>query len=106
MKKDHETPYKFKAADFYTLLEKQEYRCSLTGRELTPENCIAAHIVPLRRGGVHEPDNIYLIVDEAAQIKRSLMDSELLELCRDILTNLESKDGRKIPKSHRKREKR
>ena len=46
--------YKFKAKEFYHLLDKQEYRCALTGRNLTPETTTAEHIVQLQDGGVHE----------------------------------------------------
>jgi len=77
--------YKFAAKDFYTLLDKQEYRCGLSNRELTPENTDAEHIVPLDSGGTHTPDNIYLIVRDAARLKRHLTEVQVIELCYDIL---------------------
>ncbi|MBL8021327.1 MAG: HNH endonuclease [Leptospirales bacterium] len=100
MKKD---AYKFKAKDFYLLLEKQNYRCPISGRELTPENCMAAHKVPIRKGGEHRPENIYLVTDAVNQIKRQLTDDELLELCGDILTTLGGKNAKKVSVLHRKR---
>ena len=77
--------YTFKAKDFYALLESQSHKCALTGRELTPENCTAIHRIPLRRGGTHDPDNICLVIEEVAQIKRALFDEELYALCEDLL---------------------
>lgn len=77
--------YKFAAKDFYTLLDKQGYRCALSGRELTPENTDAEHILPLDQGGNHTPDNIYLVVRDAARPKRHLTESQMIELCYDIL---------------------
>lgn len=80
-----EIPYKFAAKDFYGILERQQYRCSLSGRELTPENTDAEHILPLEHGGAHTPDNIYLIVRDAARLKRHLKEEDLIRLCFDIL---------------------
>ncbi|MBR32329.1 MAG: hypothetical protein CMN77_13570 [Spirochaetaceae bacterium] len=79
--------YTFKAKDFYELLERQEERCALTGRQLTPENCTAIHRTPLRRGGTHDLSNICLVVEEIAQLKRSLLDEELYSLCEDLLAH-------------------
>jgi hypothetical protein len=73
--------------DLYALLEKQNYRCALTGRELTPEITDAEHIVPLDAGGEHTPDNIYLIIKDAARLKRYLSEPDLMQLCLDILNN-------------------
>lgn len=90
--------YKFKASDFYFLLESQEFRCPLSGRELTPENCTASHIVPVRRGGAHALENIYLIVDSVTQIKRNMLDDELVALCVDIVQNVGVSHGFKVSK--------
>ena len=82
---DVKPAYKFAAKDFYALLEKQQYRCALSGRELTPETTDAEHILPLDSGGTHTPDNIYLIVRDAARLKRHLTEAQVIELCFDIL---------------------
>ena len=73
--------------DLYALLEKQSYRCALSGRELTPEITGAEHIVPLDAGGGHTAENIYLIVRDAARLKRHLSERDLLDLCFDILNH-------------------
>lgn len=100
MKKE---PYRFKARDFYQLLEKQKYRCPVSGRELTPENCMAAHKIPLRNGGEHCLENIYLVTDAVTHIKRHLADSELLELCSDIRQTLGGRRAKALSPIHRKR---
>jgi len=94
--------YRFKAKDFYFLLEEQARRCPVSGRELTPDNCMAAHRVPLRKGGVHSLENIYLVTDAVTQIKKQLTDEELLLLCKDIVATLEAKYAR-LPRSPRER---
>lgn len=82
---ENKPAYKFAAKDFYALLEKQQYRCALSGRELTPENTDAEHILPLEHGGQHTLENIYLIVRDAARIKRHLTEAQAIGLCFDIL---------------------
>lgn len=77
--------YKFMAKDFYEMLEKQEYRCPLTGRELTPDTTTAEHRIPLHDGGNHEKDNIYLINKEVGRIKRYMTEAEVLRLAFDII---------------------
>ena len=77
--------YKFTAKDFYALLEKQQYRCRLSGRELTPENTDGEHILPLELGGQHQPENICLVVRDVARLKRHLTEQAVVELCYDII---------------------
>jgi hypothetical protein len=72
--------YSFKSQDFYTLLDKQKYRCAISGIELTPENCTAEHILPLRKGGKHELSNIYLVDENVSRLKRTLTEEEVVEI--------------------------
>jgi hypothetical protein len=77
--------YKFRAADFYAMLESQEYKCPLTGRELTPESTTAEHRIQLQAGGVHEKENIYLIHKDVGKIKRFMSEADVVRLAFDIL---------------------
>lgn len=77
----------FRAAHFYALLEQQEYRCALTGRELTPENTSAEHIIPLRKGGRHELANIFLVDDAVAKLKRYYSDEEVIQLAHELVAH-------------------
>ncbi|MBU41604.1 MAG: hypothetical protein CMN76_00165 [Spirochaetaceae bacterium] len=95
IKENHD--YTFKAKDFYELLDGQQERCALTGRQLTPENCTAIHRIPLRRGGTHDLNNICLVVEEIAQLKRSLLDDELYSLCEDLLQYRDRMDDQSKP---------
>lgn len=80
--------YTFRAKDFYALLESQNYRCPLTGRELTPETTCAEHIIPLRKGGIHALSNIYLVHETVARLKRHYTDAEIQELANDIINTI------------------
>ncbi|EMK01205.1 MULTISPECIES: HNH endonuclease [Leptospira] len=77
--------YKFKAEDFYQILDRQDYRCILTGRELLPENTNSEHIVPLRKGGNHEFNNICHVVAPLSKLKRYYTEEEIVHLAADII---------------------
>lgn len=83
----------FRAAHFYALLEQQEYRCALTGRELTPENTSAEHIIPLRKGGKHELANIFLVDDAVAKLKRYYSDEEVILLAHELVAYARKRAG-------------
>jgi hypothetical protein len=85
--------YTFKAKDFYRLLEEQKYRCPITGRELTPETTCAEHIVPLRKGEVHELKSIYLVDQMASRLKRHYTEEEILQFAIDVVNALGDENG-------------
>ena len=93
----------FRAHHFYELLEKQEYKCAITGRELTPENTTAEHITPLRSGGKHGLDNIYLVDDKASKIKRYLTEDEVINLASDIIATRGHEYGLKLVVGRKKK---
>ncbi len=85
MKGNSRKDFVFRAQHFYALLDKQKYSCPLTGRELTPENTTAEHIIPLKRGGVHTLANIFLIDDKVAKLKRFMTSEEVVRLAAEII---------------------
>jgi hypothetical protein len=68
-----------------SLWKAQRGYCALTGERLTRENAHLDHVVPVARGGVGTVDNLRWITCDANQAKRSLLDSELFDLCRKII---------------------
>lgn len=90
--------YKFKSKDFYALLEKQEYKCHYSGRDLSPENTMAVHIIPLQQGGKHEVNNIVLVDRQVHYAKRYLKLAELLEMAVDLVRQMGANDGYKVTK--------
>ncbi len=71
-----------------SLWDKQEGRCALTGRPLEWPFCEVDHIVPRSRGGSNDRSNLRLLCSEANAAKHSLLDKELIALCRDIVEKL------------------
>ncbi len=94
--------FTFKASHFRVLLTKQEYRCKLTNRELTPEVTFAEHIIPLRKGGTHSEDNICLVHEILYRMKRYHSIQEIVEMSADVINNLGKEYGYKITKFKRK----
>ena len=88
--------FTFKATHFYALLEKQRYLCPYSGRELTPANCVAEHVLPLRRQGRHEEQNLVLVDHHVAYLKRYLTDEEVLALAIDIVSTQGKARGIKV----------
>jgi hypothetical protein len=64
-----------------SLIEKQNYRCALTGWQLTPETASIDHIVPLSKGGDHAVENAQIIDWRVNQAKGTLSNEEFYELC-------------------------
>ncbi len=73
--------------DFRTLLEtEQDFRCALTGFELTPETVTIAHRTPLKKGGKHIRSNVYLVHESVAKLVRDHSADEVLAICRAVIS--------------------
>lgn len=77
--------YNFKTEDFWIIIEKQKYTCALTGRVLTPLNTELEHRVPLKKGGEHKIENLYMIDHEVSKLAKDLTENEIVELAYEIL---------------------
>ena len=64
-------------------------KCALTGRDLdlTLDKYCLDHIIPVDRGGSNELSNMEITCPEANAAKNNLTNSELIDLCIEILTN-------------------
>ena len=71
-------------ANVVRLLEYQNYRCALTGRQLTPQTAALDHVVPIRFGGVHAIENAQVLHKDVNRAKGSLTSDEFIQLCREV----------------------
>jgi len=72
-----------------TLIEKQNYKCALTGDAISFEDNIELdHKLPTYRGGANDLSNVQWVTKEANWFKRALTENELLTLCEKILLTL------------------
>jgi len=71
------------------LLEKQNFKCALTGDDISFEmNIELDHILPTYRGGSNELSNVQWTTNRVNNFKRSYTQDELKELCKKILITI------------------
>jgi len=71
------------------LLEKQKYKCALTGDSISLETDIELdHIIPTSNSGKQELSNVRWVTKEANRLKQDLTDEKLKELCKKILKTI------------------
>ena len=72
-------------ANVLRLLERQQYRCALTGRSLTPVTASLDHIVPVRCGGEHAVENTQVLHKDVNKAKTTMTNEEFIQLCREVV---------------------
>jgi hypothetical protein len=71
------------------LIEKQDYKCALTGDVISFDmNIELDHKLPKYRGGLNDLLNVQWVTKEANWFKRALTETELLILCEKIISTL------------------
>lgn len=80
-----ERPASVTAKTIMTLVERQRFRCAISGRELTPQTASLDHIVPLARGGEHGVDNIWVVDQHINSAKGTMTLDEFVAMCRDVV---------------------
>ena len=74
--------------DLKQLIEKQNYKCFLTGDDISFESDIDLdHIIPITRGGKNKLSNVRWVTRQANRLKNNLTDDELKVLCLKIIQN-------------------
>ncbi len=71
------------------LIEFQEYKCAMTGVELTPETASLDHITPVASGGLNDMENIQVVTRTVNQAKGQLSEQEFVKMC--VLVAIKSK---------------
>ncbi len=78
------------------LLERQEYRCALTGRRLSPDTAALDHIFPVSRGGAHRIENAQVLDKQVNRAKGTLTNEEFIQLCREVLAHAASAQASEV----------
>ncbi|MCI0333667.1 MAG: HNH endonuclease [Planctomycetes bacterium] len=71
------------------LVEQQDFRCAISGRELTPQTASLDHILPLSRGGEHGINNVWVVDHQVNSAKGTMTCDEFVTMCRDVATHQE-----------------
>jgi len=75
------------------LLLRQQYRCALTARALTPETASLDHIVPVCRGGEHRIENTQVLERSVNRAKGTLTNDEFIALCGEVWRHAQPLSG-------------
>lgn len=83
-------------AELMWLLKEQEFKCALTGMELTPETAQCDHILPRSKGGSDAIGNLQWVLGKVNRMKGKMNNEEFIALCGTIWRK--SASGRPSPK--------
>lgn len=76
------------------LVDRQSYRCALTGRRLTAKTAVLDHIVPVSRGGDHRIGNAQVLDRAVNRAKSILTNEEFIALCTEVYRHARSQSRR------------
>lgn len=76
---------KFFAKDFWDLMEHQQHRCALTGRNFEPINTEIELKEPNLRENRFDKSNFYLIDKDLSPVARYMSEGEIIELAAEII---------------------
>jgi len=79
------------ATQVLELVERQDYRCAISGRKLTPETASLDHIVPFSRGGEHNISNVWVVDHQVNIAKGTMTLEEFMAMCRDVINHQDGK---------------
>lgn len=63
------------------LAKKQQYKCNLTGVELSPDDAEADHIQPVADGGKHEIENVQIVHQVINRMKGTMTQDQFVYWC-------------------------
>jgi 5-methylcytosine-specific restriction endonuclease McrA len=88
---------KISAKQIMAMVERQKFRCAISGREMTPETASLDHITPLARGGKHELGNVWAVDHQVNTAKGTLSVEEFVAMCFDVVRHQEAIRGSLTP---------
>ena len=74
-----------------SLLQHQNYRCAMTGRQLTPQTSSLDHIIPVSRGRQHSINNAQVLHKDVNRAKGVLTNEQFIQLCREVVAYADRK---------------
>lgn len=74
------------------MLEAQDYKCALTGRDLSPDSASVDHIIPLSCGGTNTIDNVHIVHSVVNQAKGTMTVDEFVAMCREVIQHVDASE--------------
>lgn len=81
---------KITARGLLAMLAEQNYKCALTGRELSPQTAALDHKVPLSSGGDNTLANVQVVHKDANQAKSAMSHDAFIAICREVVRYADS----------------
>ena len=75
------------------LVELQDFKCSMTGLSLEPEDANLDHIVPVAAGGEHVMANVQVVHRIVNQMKSTLPADTFVDWCRKVADFADARRG-------------
>jgi 5-methylcytosine-specific restriction endonuclease McrA len=72
------------------ILNRQSYRCALSGMPLTPDDLALDHIVPVSEGGDFSASNAQFVTKTVNRAKHTMSQQEFILMCRRIASHQHS----------------
>ena len=66
------------------LLKTQEYRCAVSGQELSPSDAQLDHIIPVSVGGSNLIDNLQIVTSNINKMKGTMSNDEFIAVCKIV----------------------
>ena len=73
------------------LVDRQGYKCSLSGAELSPSVAELDHVVSVADGGWHGVDNLQVLHKVVNRMKGTMGNDEFIQWCRLVADHAEDK---------------
>ncbi len=66
------------------MIERQDFKCALSGRTLTPDTAALDHKVPVANGGTNDAANLQWLHDEVNKAKGTMPLDAFVRLCCEV----------------------
>ncbi len=68
------------------MLQKYDYRCALTGRQLTPDEWALDHKISIEDGGkIADINNLQPLRPEVNRAKHTMTNDTFVQMCREVV---------------------
>ena len=75
---------KASSVELRKLIAEQDYRCALSGVEMTPDDAELDHIDPIENGGSNEINNLQWLHKDVNRAKGTMSQDEFLLICKRV----------------------
>lgn len=72
------------ATELKEILERQDYRCALSGVTLKPERAELDHKIAVSKGGCHKAENLQWLERNVNRAKGTMSNEDFIEMCRRV----------------------